>query len=60
MVPNVLSALPQMIYCNAEGVAWIDNYRVVVASDKAKSKQPFWCVRAWSLLLLFAAPVHSK
>jgi hypothetical protein len=32
-----------IVYCNAEGIQWIDHYRVVVASDKAKSAQPFWC-----------------
>jgi hypothetical protein len=32
-----------IVYCNAEGIQWIDHYRVVVASDKAKSDQPFWC-----------------
>jgi len=31
-----------MIYCNAEGIQWVDNYRVVVASDKAKARQPYW------------------
>jgi hypothetical protein len=33
---------PQVIYCNAEGISWIDHFRIVIASDKAKSNQPFW------------------
>lgn len=33
---------PQMIYCNAEGLQWVDHYRLVVASDKAKARQPYW------------------
>ena len=34
-----------MIFCNAEGIQWVDHYRVVVSSDKAKAKQPYWCAR---------------
>ncbi len=37
-----LPLLPQIVYCNAEGIQWIDNYRIVIASDKAKRYQPFW------------------
>lgn len=33
----------QMIYCNAEGIQWVDHFRIVVTSDKAKSRQPYWC-----------------
>lgn len=33
---------PQMIYCNAEGIVWVDNYRIAIASDKAKARQPYW------------------
>ena len=29
----------QVIYCNIEGVSWTDSNRIVVVSDKAKSKQ---------------------
>jgi hypothetical protein len=29
----------QVIYCNVEGVSWTDSNRIVVVSDKAKSKQ---------------------
>lgn len=36
------AAWPQIVYCNAEGISWIDHYRIVIASDKAKSNQPFW------------------
>lgn len=32
-----------IIYCNAEGIQWIDDYRVVVVSDRAKKDQPWWC-----------------
>lgn len=31
-----------MIYCNAEGIVWVDNYRIAIASDKAKARQPYW------------------
>lgn len=34
--------LSQMIYCNAEGIVWVDNYRIAIASDKAKARQPYW------------------
>lgn len=33
----------ERIYCNVEGIQWIDDYRLVLTSDKAKSTQPFWC-----------------
>ncbi|KAI3426207.1 hypothetical protein D9Q98_008584 [Chlorella vulgaris] len=43
-------------YCNAEGISWIDHYRVVVASDRAKSTQPFWCDQLDQSIHLFSMP----
>jgi hypothetical protein len=31
------------IYCNVEGVEWIDEHRLMFASDRAKADQPFIC-----------------
>ncbi len=33
----------QVCYCNVEGVAWIDDRRLVLVSDKAKDDQPAAC-----------------
>jgi hypothetical protein len=56
----------QMIFCNVEGVQWLDDVRIVIASDKAKKDQPFlsqplvlasrvMCVTLLLLISLFAA-----
>jgi len=45
-----------MIYCNAEGIQWLDNYRLLVSSDKAKSRQPFWCDAKDQSIHIFAMP----
>ena len=34
-----LTAVGQVIYCNIEGISWTESNRIVVVSDKAKSKQ---------------------
>jgi hypothetical protein len=34
-----LTADGQVIYCNIEGISWTESNRIVVVSDKAKSKQ---------------------
>ena len=46
----------QMVYCNAEGIQWLDNYRLLVASDKAKSSQPVECVARDQSIHIFAMP----
>ena len=43
-------------YCNAEGLQWLDNYRLLVASDKAKSTQPYWCDTHDQSIHIFAFP----
>ena len=45
-----------MLYCNAEGIQWLDNYRLLVTSDKAKSSQPFWCDTKDQSIHIFALP----
>jgi len=44
------------IFCNAEGIQWLDNYRLLIASDKAKSKQPYWCSTHDQALHIFSMP----
>ncbi|KAL4438157.1 hypothetical protein ABPG77_010518 [Micractinium sp. CCAP 211/92] len=46
----------EMIYCNAEGIQWVDHFRIVVTSDKAKSRQPYWCDQKDESVHLFAMP----
>lgn len=46
----------RVVYCNAEGLQWLDNYRLLVASDKAKSRQPFWCDAHDQAIHIFAFP----
>lgn len=45
-----------MIYCNVEGVAWLDDFRVIIASDKAKSTQPYRCTPHDQSIGIFALP----
>lgn len=33
----------ELVYCNVEGVAWMDELRLVATSDKAKKRQPWPC-----------------
>uniref|UniRef100_A0A383W8D3 Uncharacterized protein n=1 Tax=Tetradesmus obliquus TaxID=3088 RepID=A0A383W8D3_TETOB len=49
-----------MIFCNVEGVQWLDDVRVVIASDKAKKDQPFRCVDHEQRVSIFALPEGSK
>jgi hypothetical protein len=46
----------QIIYCNVEGIQWIDDVRFVIASDKAKKTQSFKCVNKEQRLSIFALP----
>ncbi|KAF6264263.1 hypothetical protein COO60DRAFT_171905 [Scenedesmus sp. NREL 46B-D3] len=48
-----------MIFCNVEGVQWLDDVRLVIASDKAKKDQPFRCVDHDQRVSIFALPVHA-
>jgi hypothetical protein len=45
-----------MIFCNVEGVQWLDDVRLVIASDKAKKDQPFRCVDHEQRVSIFALP----
>jgi hypothetical protein len=45
-----------MIFCNVEGVQWLDDVRLVIASDKAKKDQPFRCVDHDQRVSIFALP----
>jgi hypothetical protein len=46
----------EMIYCNVEGIDWLDDTRLVIASDKAKSTQPYRCIEHDQSLGIFALP----
>ncbi len=37
------NAACEVLYCNIEGVQWLDDDRLVIASDKAKADQPYPC-----------------
>ncbi|GIL81172.1 hypothetical protein Vretifemale_10069 [Volvox reticuliferus] len=43
-------------YCNVEGVAWIDEDRLVVTSDKSKRTQDFRCMEKDQSLHIIALP----
>lgn len=45
-----------MVYCNVEGIQWIDDVRFVIASDKAKKTQPLRCVDKEQRMSIFALP----
>lgn len=51
-----VSHAAQIIYCNVEGIQWIDDVRFVIASDKAKKTQSFKCVNKEQRLSIFALP----
>ena len=46
----------QYIYCNVEGIEWLDDYRLVISSDKAKKDQPFRCTAKDQMVSIFALP----
>lgn len=46
----------QMEYCNVEGIAFVDDHRVAVVSDEAKSKQSFVCDKHDQAIQVFALP----
>ncbi|KIZ05261.1 hypothetical protein MNEG_2696 [Monoraphidium neglectum] len=45
-----------MIYCNVEGIAWLDDMRFIVSSDKAKKTQPYRCTVHDQSIGIFALP----
>ncbi|KAI8111540.1 hypothetical protein M9435_004040 [Picochlorum sp. BPE23] len=44
------------MYCNVEGIQFLDEYRLVLVSDKAKSKQPFQCDQKDQSIHIFTFP----
>jgi hypothetical protein len=50
----------RVIYCNAEGIQWLDNYRFLIASDKAKATQPYYCMEKDQSIHIFALPPSWK
>jgi len=46
----------EYIYCNVEGIEWLDDYRLVISSDKAKKDQPFRCTAKDQMVSIFALP----
>lgn len=45
-----------IMYCNVEGVQWLDDVRFVVSSDKAKRYQSYRCVAQEQKVHIFALP----
>lgn len=54
--PPPIKKLLRQIYCNVEGVSWLDDSRLIVASDKAKSDQPYVCTEHDQSIAIFALP----
>eukprot|EP00887_Chlorella_sp_A99_P005129 scaffold25.g5129.t1 len=52
----------RIVYCNAEGIAWIDESRVIVTSDKAKKtpRQPYWCDQKDQAVHVFQLPQAGR
>jgi hypothetical protein len=38
------------------GVQWLDAYRLLITSDRAKSDQPFWCSFKDQMVHIMALP----
>src|ERR1700756_96414 len=49
----------QVIYCTIEGVSWISSNRILVVSDKAKSKQGKRCREKDQSIHIFEIPARS-
>lgn len=45
-----------IVFCNAEGIAFVDPYRFLIVSDKAKKAQPMACRAHDQSVALFAVP----
>ena len=43
-------------YCNVEGIVWLDEFRFVAVSDKAKDEEPFFCLDGDQTVVVFALP----
>eukprot|EP00892_Ulva_mutabilis_P000209 jgi/Ulvmu1/10189/UM006_0145.1 len=50
----------QMVYCNIEGVQFIDDLRIMTVSDKAKKNQDWRCVDKDQSVQIFALPDNSE
>ncbi|MDA3947085.1 MAG: hypothetical protein PF439_10460 [Helicobacteraceae bacterium] len=46
----------KMVYCNVEGVSWIDAHRLVVVSDAKKKSQPKACQKKEQSIHIVALP----
>lgn len=44
------------IYCNVEGIQFLDEYRVVIVSDKSKKYQPYYCDEKDQSVHIFSLP----
>ena len=44
------------VYCNAEGIQFLDDYRLIIVSDKAKKTQPYHCDEKDQSVHIFAFP----
>jgi hypothetical protein len=44
------------IYCNVEGIQFLDEYRVVIVSDKSKKDQPYYCDEKDQSVHIFSLP----
>ena len=53
---EVCHGLLTSVVCPAQGMHWIDDDRIAVASDRAKSKQDFVCTVHDQSLALFMLP----
>lgn len=50
----------EVVYCTVEGVQWIDDVRLAIASDKTKSNQPFRCLEHDQRVSIFALPSRKQ
>lgn len=63
LTPPLLAAgwlLLQMLYCNVEGVQFLDDVRIVISSDKAKKDQPYRCIEKEQRISIFALPEGAE
>jgi len=46
----------EIVYCNIEGIHWLNEHLLVATSDKMKSKQPHQCFEKDQSVHIFALP----
>jgi len=50
----------ETIYCNVEGISFLDHFRIAAATDRSKATQPYNCVPHDQSVMVFQLPKPIK